>query len=143
MEGMEIAKLMMDSELKAALAKHARRYSSNVEDQEEFIDDAWIRIAEKREGMTMEYYEDEGRKAIQAAYMRNHYRVYINSTENVNGISERPAQIPKNAIPLGNGRYLCPEPEKLDSWYYEGEWLDYGLEKDCTVRRFYRIAVCT
>ena len=137
MTGQSLAELMRDDGLKAALAKHARRYSRNVETQEEYIQDAWERIANERGGLSVDHYEEEGRKAIKATYDRSRYHVRKKTTQNPNSKGEG---IPKTAIPLVRGRWLDTKPEKLDPWYYDGEWLDLGLDKNhYATQRFYRI----
>ena len=88
MEGLEISKLMLDKGLKGLLAKHSRRYSSCIEDQEEYIQDAWIRIATLKADMAQEYYGEQGRKAIVTAYWkRRRRRVSNKNGKNANGIS--------------------------------------------------------
>lgn len=127
--------------MRRAVHKAARRYTKNTEDIEEYMDDAWMRIAECHADKTSEYYEREMHRAVRASYQRR-YRVYADRAENVNGISESPKSnsIPRNALPLGRGRYLKYKPEKLSSWYYDGEWRDYGLQKEgVQVRTFYEI----
>jgi len=142
MTGEEIAVLMTRECMRQELSKHARRYTRRIEDQEEYIQDAWIRIATLGGGMTNEYYGEQGRKAIVASYWRRRRSVSINASQYANGISKETIFIPENAIDLGRGRYLLREAEKLSRWYYEGEWTEYGLEKsDCSPTRFYRIIV--
>ena len=137
MNGSELSDLMRNGELKAQLLVHARRYSKNTETQEEYIQDAWLRIANERGGLSIDHYEEEGRKAIKAAYYRGRYRVQKNKAENLYSKGEG---VPKTAIPLVRGRWLDTKPEKLDPWYYDGEWLDLGLDKNhYATQRFYRI----
>jgi hypothetical protein len=142
MTGERLAALMIDKRLNAALAKVARRYSKDIQDQEEYIQDAWIRIAEQQDDMSLEYYENQGRLSIKAAYYRKRYgNVQKKTSDNLYGISDR--TIPRDAIPLGRGRYLCPKPEKLSSWYYDKEWEEYGLDKNYQVVSYYEIIVST
>ena len=145
MTGDELVKLMRDPAMKRAVYKAARRYTKNIENIEEYMDDAWMRIADCDIGKTVEYYTIESRRAVRAAYDRKRYwSVGKNKAENPNGISESPIpkRVPKNAAPLGRGRYLVMKPEKLSQWYYDGEWKDYGLSKDgMQVVTFYEIVV--
>ena len=142
MTGLETANLMSDKGLKGMLAKYARRYSSRVEDQEEYIQDAWIRIAEANGDMSNEYYAEQGRKAMNAARMRKQYAMQKKHDEILHGIGKRTTAIPSNAIDLGRGKYLVPSPEQLSSWYYPGEWEKYGLkESDGHVVSFHKIIV--
>lgn len=129
MTGREIAELMQNKDLKFRLAKHARRYSSCIEDQEEYIQDAWIRIATLKADMDNEYYGEQGRKAMEASY-RKEYRQNVDkkSSKNVNGISitgkDIKKKIPERAIQLQANKYLDPKPETLDWQYYEGQEQD-------------------
>ena len=140
--------------MKAALAKHARRYSKRIENQEEFIQDAWLRIAKQQSDMIEGYYSEQGRKAMHASYMRRWKRksVHQNSTQKVNGISREGIHIPR-AIYLGRGRYLCQKADiedKVDeslsgtSWYHVDEWKNYVKVWDAGVNmyRWYPIDHC-
>lgn len=74
MTGAEIATLMQNSELKRAIHKIARRYSKRIEDIEEYIQDAWLRIAACEEG-DKDHYCKEALRAIRNAYERKRYVV--------------------------------------------------------------------
>ena len=74
MTGEQLAELMIDDGMKAVLAKHARRYSKRIENQEEFIQDAWLRIANQDAGLTHGFYGEQGRKAIYASWKRRYRR---------------------------------------------------------------------
>ena len=132
MTGEQIARLMVDPALKRALAKSARRYSKCVEDQEEYIADAWCRISEQPGDMSITTYAEHGARAMMASYQRGRYaRVEKKSGQNLNGIGRRAITAkPRDAIYLGERRYLNRKPTRLSAWYYEGEWLEYGLTHD-------------
>jgi hypothetical protein len=126
MDGDNVAELMKNSWLNEALAKHARRYSKRVEDQEEYIQDAWLRIAEKPSGKTLKYYEEQGGKAIVASYMRQRYQnnVKKKKAQNLNGISatgEDAKPPPKRAFHVYANKYLDSKPKTLDWQYYDGQ----------------------
>lgn len=143
MTGERLVELMQDKHMCRAVYKAARRYTKCPEDIEEYMDDAWMRIADCHEDKADAYYELQAKRAIRAAYQRR-YRVYAEKPRNVNGISERPIskRIPRDALPLGGGRYLKYKPEKLSQWYYDGEWREYGLDRDSVqVRTFYEVVV--
>lgn len=143
MTGEELVALMRNKAMSRAVYKAARRYTKNPEDIEEYMDDAWMRIAECHAGLTHEYYVTQARLGVKASYDRQWY-VRKKNTEIPNGISESPKskRIPRNALALGRGRYLKYKPEKLSQWYYDGEWKEYGLHKDgVQVRTFYEIVV--
>lgn len=135
----DLIELMRDPKYVHEARRAARRHSSSAEDQDEFISDAWLRLSKCECGKTSEYYLSQIRKAIHASWKRS-YRERVDT--NVHGISESPKSIPRDAIALGRGRYLKYKPEKLSSWYYDGEWAEYGLQKDgVQVRTFYEIVV--
>jgi hypothetical protein len=127
MTGEYLAELMSNNELKGILAKHARRYSKRVENQEEYIQDAWIRIADEPDGRTIEHYGEQGRKAIKASYDRYWYSVRKKTIANPNGISvtgkeiKKKAKLPRSAIHLYRDKHLDTKPQTLDWQYYEGQ----------------------
>lgn len=144
MTGERLVELMQNKRMKQVVYKAARRYTKCPEDIEEYMDDAWMRIADCNDDKTDEYYERQARLAIKASYYRKRYAGSVQKTErrNLYGISESPKckRIPRNALPLGHGRYLHYKPEKLSKWYYDGEWRDYGLDKNnVQVMAFYEI----
>ena len=147
MTGEQLVGLMRDNHMRRIVHRAARRYTKCPEDIEEYMDDAWMRIADCHPDKSAEYYERQARMAIRAAYQRKRYwSVKEIPDKNLNGISESPTPnvVPKNAIPLGRGRYLKYKPEKLSQWYYDGEWEEYGLDKNSVqVRSFYEIVVVT
>lgn len=132
MTGEELARLMVNDAMKAALAKHARRYSKRVEDQEEYIQDAWLRISGLHGDKTFEYYEEEGRRAILASWQRaRRSRVYTEKAQNVYGYSEgHSKKPPHDSIQIDHNKYLKRKPERLSAWYYSGEWDEYGYAKE-------------
>lgn len=45
-------------------------------------------------------------------------------------------------VKLSKDKKLYSKPKKLDSWYYEGEWMKYGLRKsDSRIFAHYSIGV--
>jgi len=140
MTGEELAKLMVNDAMKAALAKHARRYSKRVEDQEEYIQDAWLRISGLHDDKTFEYYEEQGRLAIKASYYREWRAghkpiVHDNNKANVYGYSEgHSKKPPHDSIQIDHNKYLKRKPERLSAWYYSGEWDEYGYAKEEVAR---------
>jgi len=146
MTGERLAKLMMDSYMKEEIAKIARRYTSDIQDQEEYIQDAWLRIAESGDDRTNDFYLQEALRAIRNHYQRKRYSLNVVkiTPSNSNGISEGmyKKQVPKNARHLYGNKYLITTPQKLSSWYYEGEWDEYGIDKDSMrVFSFYEIVI--
>ena len=125
MEGLEIARLMNNRDLKSRLATHARRYSSVIEDQEEYIQDAWLRISTLNADMENEYYGEQGRKAMKATYDRRRYHVRKEKPRNPNGISvtekDIKKKIPDRAIRLERNKYFDPTHEMLDWQFYKGQ----------------------
>lgn len=145
MTGERLAQLMMDPRMKRIVARAARRYTKCIEDQEEYIDDAWVRISKCHDDASDEHLEREARRAVNAARMRRAY-VQKKPVENLHGISEDCIKKYKRSdlMPLGRGRYLVLKPEKLSGWYYHKEWEDYGLPEDgIQVRTYYEIVVST
>jgi hypothetical protein len=124
MDGAEVAELMKNSCLNNELAKHARRYSKRIEDQEEYIQDAWLRISQHDAGKTVEYYEEQGRKAIVASYWRRYRNVSKKGRQNANGISvtgEDAKPPPKRAIHVYANKYVDSKHTTIDWQYYEGQ----------------------
>lgn len=136
MRGEYLAKLMQESWLCEELAKHARRYSKRVENQEEYIQDAWLRIAEHQENMDLEYYAEQGARAINAARMRKSRKlsvVHKKKVYSVHGISVTGKDAkppPKRAIKVYDNKYLDPKHETLDWEYYEGQEADIKARAD-------------
>jgi Ni/Co efflux regulator RcnB len=144
MTGKRIAELMMDGDVKQMIARVARRRSRCIEDQEEYIADAWVRISEKCEDdSTIETIEHEAGRGIHNAFRRGRYVTMKDAAKRTyTGESLTETKVPKDALPLERNRYLLRKPEKMSSWYYVGEWLEYGLEKDSmTVRTIHQIIV--
>ena len=147
MTGQRLAELMMDPHIKRVVARAARRYTKCVEDQEEYIGDAWIRIAGCEDDASVESIEHAARRGVKNAYDRRRY-MSVRKIEavNPNCISvDHPSNYRRrDLLPLGRGRYLVRTPEKLSSWYYHGEWEEYGLPKDgMQVMTFYKIVMST
>ena len=147
MTGQRLAQLMMDPHMKRVVARAARRYTRCVEDQEEYIGDIWVRIAGCEDDISIEALESQARRAVKAANERRRYaNVQKKMVQNLDGISvDHPSNYRRrDLLPLGRGRYLVRTPEKLSSWYYHGEWEEYGLPKDgMQVRTFYKIVMST
>jgi len=147
MTGSKLAELMIDTDMMRMIAKAARRYTKIVEDQEEYIQDIWIRLAECPDDSSMDHLEVQAQRAVKAAYYRKwRANVHAKKTPNVYGISEDHISNYKRSdlMPLGRNRYLVLTPEKPGCWYYHNEWEEYGLPKDgIQVRSFYKIVVST
>lgn len=127
MTGEELSKLMRDKWLCAELAKHARRYSKRVEDQEEYIQDAWLRIAKEPGGKELHWYSDEGGRQMRRSYQNKRYDVRKQNGYISNGISvtgkevKKKAKLPRGAIHLYRNKHLDPKPETLDWQFYTGQ----------------------
>jgi DNA-directed RNA polymerase specialized sigma24 family protein len=74
MTGDEFVATWADRELRQYVVDQARRHSKNPEDQEDYIQEAWMRIAEADANKTEAYYEDEAYRAIHAAWKRDYRR---------------------------------------------------------------------
>jgi len=140
---MEYLMLLMTDPLMVRCAeKAARRYTKNTLDREEYVSDAWVRLAELPSDRTAEFYQEHIEKAIRASYQRKRDRGQSYVKKSLNGISREPKKIPRDAVSLGRGRWLRTEAETLDGWYYHGEWEEYGLNKgDLHGFQFYEIVV--
>jgi hypothetical protein len=80
---------------------------------------------EQPSGKTLEYYEEQGRKAILASWQRKRRKhVYKKKHENVYGISvtgEEAKPPPKRAFHVYANKYLDSKPKTLDWQYYDGQ----------------------
>ena len=113
MTGDELVKLMRDPAMKHAVYKAARRHTRSIEDIEEYMDDAWMRIADCDSGKDEEYYATQAFRAINAAYMRKRY-VEGKKPHFLNGNSKKGIEKPpRDSIELGRGRYLLIKHDKL------------------------------
>ena len=129
MTGSELAELMKDKALKHAIAKHARRYSRIVENQEDYIQGAWLRISREENGLSLSDYSYVAAKSIQAQYRSNRRAegldVYKKQPLDVHGNSKREVRDPRKYVAIERGRWIVRQPETLDEWYYDGEWRDW------------------
>ena len=146
MTGERLAQLMTDPTMRRAVAKAARRMTKCVEDQEEYIQDAWVRISGCQDDSSVDHLGKQARNAVYASCMRKRYALGVKKKtgQNLNGISRDLLSNYKRSDlqPLGRGRYLVLTPEKLDSWYYHKEREEYGLtESGVQVRSYYKIVV--
>ena len=126
MTGSKLAELMIDTNMKCAVADVARRYTNCIEDQEEYIQDAWLYIADKcHDDASDAGLEKAALRGIRNAYQRKRYRVAKKPPEKSNskGEGQKKISVPRGAVGLGRGRHILPKREKLDSWYYDGEWV--------------------
>lgn len=139
MTGTRIAEIMRDPEITKFLHKVARRYSSLIEDQEEYIQEGWLRIARVCEDNSSDQFiRDEGRKAIDAARKRRDYHVEKKRGRNLHRIYRDT----RKSVDLGRGRYLIRKPEVLDPWYYFEEPAEIGRNYYDFVRfYFYQISI--
>jgi hypothetical protein len=133
-----IAALMAEPEWNRMVMKIARRYASSIEDQEQYAQDALLRVAAKCSDTTChDELKVEAARAIDAAYRRKRY-VEKKRRDNLHSISRWALE--KRCIDLGRGRLLDPVPEKMESWYYWPEWAELGLNPTCMqIKDFYRI----
>ena len=125
MTGTELTILMKNGKLKHAICKHARRYSSLIEDQEEYIQEAWFRIAQQDNGLGLEFYEKEALRAIRNTYERYRYSVGKKKPQNPNGNSIEGKRDSRKYLDIGRGKYINKKYETLDGWYYREEWRDW------------------
>lgn len=139
MTGNELTRLLRDGIIERMLINIAKRYSRNMETREEYAQEGLIRIAKMEPGLPLSEYVEGGSDGMWAAYMRNRRRVYARNGQNVNGISR---ELPPDAVHLYHNKWIRTRAEKIDGWYYSGEWLDYGLtEGDARRMSFYQIIV--
>lgn len=142
MEGAAIAELMLNGDLRKTIHRIAKRYTRNREDQEEFAQDAWLRIAGCTGDKTYDFYCEEARRAINAARMRKAYSVQKKNGKNLHGYSEGVKEIPKDAKELYRNKYIGSKPVKLSEFLYDEECEQYGLTKsDLRYFSFYEIYV--
>jgi hypothetical protein len=126
-----IASLMSDTAWHKAVHKLSRRYTRLIEEQEEYAQEALLRVADRCEdGDSLDVLCDEARRAIQAAYRRRKRRVDMANGHCVNGYIEGSTQRRIAVKDLGNSRYLAIKPIKISPWYFDPEWVEYGLRRD-------------
>ena len=116
MTGSKLAELMIDTNMMRMVAKAARRMSRRVEDQEEYIQDAWVRIAKCPDDSSIEHLENEARRGIKAAQMRRlreKWGYHKKPPENVAGNSIGGPINRLKYIELGRGRYLKRDHEHI------------------------------
>jgi hypothetical protein len=70
-----------DTSIHEHIQSEARRHTRNVEFQKDLCQEAWLRIAQEPTGQrSLEWYCEEGGKAIKSVYMQN-YRIRKNDEE--------------------------------------------------------------
>lgn len=80
----------------------ARSFMSNPEDQEDLVQEAWMRIAEQDEDRTVEFYRNEAKRAMASA-ARRRYRELGNDERVVDAMTARVlAEEPVYGRPVGN-----------------------------------------
>jgi hypothetical protein len=125
-----ISALMSDPVWNKSVQKLARRYTRLIEEQEEYTQEALLRVADKCcDCDNNEIIKKEASLAISAAYQRKRYHVMKMKGDNHNGTIEGCKQKLK-VRDLGHERYLTIKAIKLSPWYFAPEWLEYGLRKD-------------
>ena len=139
MTGARIAEIMRDPEITKFLHKVARRYTSLIEDQEEYIQEGWLRIARTCEDDTpIQIIKEMGSRGINATYQTRRLRVIKNRGQNYNSIYKDD----RKTRALGRGRYLVRKPEKLDPWYFHDEPGELGLDYyDFVAFYYYQILI--
>lgn len=70
MTGEEFVRLYEDTDLRQYIVDEARRHSKRIEDQEDFVQEAWLRISQLEPDRTLEHYCEEAYRAIHAWYER-------------------------------------------------------------------------
>jgi hypothetical protein len=125
-----IASLMSDPAWHKAVQKLSRRYTRLIEEQEEYAQEALLRVADRCADVdSFDILRAEAKRAIEAAYRRRKRHVDKLCAQNVNGYVEGCKQKLK-VRDLGHERYLTIKAIKLSPWYFAPEWLEYGLRKD-------------
>lgn len=120
-----IVEMIHNAELTSFLFKSARRWTKNQDDQEEYVQDARLRIARDCEDCDgLELLKNVGRKCIEAAYRKRYRDDDKKGMRNVIGLYKG------KCIALGRGRYLSIKAERLSPWYYIGEWGEICLGRD-------------
>lgn len=139
MTGARIAEIMRDPEMTAFLFKCARRWSKNIEDQEEYVQEGYLRISRSCEDDTPKaIIYDEGRKAIHSMYFRKIRNDSKKRGRNAISIYRDD----RKTRALGRGRYLVRKPEKLDPWYFHDEPGELGLDYyDFVAFYYYQILI--
>lgn len=139
MTGARIAEIMRDPEMTAFLFKCARRWSKNIEDQEEYVQEGYLRISRSCEDDTpVAIIHEIGNKAIFNAY-RKRWRSDSKKRQ-AKGISIYKDS--RKTVDLGRGRYLLRKYEILDPWYYHEEPDELGLDSwDFVAFCYYQILI--
>ena len=70
MKGEEFMDVYGDTELRQYIVDQAKRHSRYKENQEDFVQEAWLRISMGERDGTEEYYKCVALRAIQAAYQK-------------------------------------------------------------------------
>jgi hypothetical protein len=123
-----IASLMSDPAWHKAVQKLSRRYTRLIEEQEEYAQEALLRVADRCADVdSFDTLRAEAKRAIEAAYRRRKRHVDKSNSHNVNGYS---IGVKVKVRDLGHSRYLTIKAIKLSPWYFAPEWLEYGLRKD-------------
>ncbi|MGV0982809.1 MAG: hypothetical protein ACOYB0_10660 [Polynucleobacter sp.] len=126
-----IAALMSDTSWNKTVQKLSRRYTRIIEEQEEYSQEALLRVADRcKDNDEWSIILDEARRAIKAAYDRKRYHVRKHNASNPNGYIEGTCKKRIAVKDLGHARYLTVKPLKITPWYYAPEWVEYGLRKD-------------
>jgi hypothetical protein len=129
---------MANSSVKRELVNHARRHSSDAEEQSDFIQDAYLRIYDEDDGKSLGHYIAVGKREIHASWKRAYReRVDKKQAQFVHGYSRG-----KNLKHIYGNKYLSLDAEILDSWYYDTEHAEYDVRQDSShTWRWHRIEV--
>jgi len=126
----KIAALMSDPSWHKAVQKLSRRYTRLIEEQEEYAQEALLRVADRcADEASFDILRAEAKRAIEAAYRRRKRHVDKSNSRNVNGYIEGCKQRLK-VRDLGHARYLTIKPIKISPWYFAPEWLEYGMRRE-------------
>lgn len=131
MTGPVLAAIMRDAAIHDALFRASRRYASDFGDREELVQEAWLRVARECDDDALAgEIVAEGRIGMQLAYQRQRYHVLKKKAQNRNGISGKPRQ--RAAVRLYRDKLVLCDPDKLDSWVYDGEWAEIEADKSAS-----------
>jgi hypothetical protein len=72
--GEEFMTIYGDTALRQYVIDEAKRHSKRLEDQEDFVQEAWLRLSQLEPDRTLEHYREEAYRAIHAIYERDRRR---------------------------------------------------------------------
>jgi hypothetical protein len=80
LDGDKFIEVWNDKELRSYIRQQARRHSKYREVQEDYIQEAWMRIGLCESGASVTFYKIQALRAIQAAYQMTRRKVRYNLT---------------------------------------------------------------